>query len=245
MTKEPGGDNQRLPIALVVATGFEARIVERSLARANTSAAAAPAGFEVVRVGVACSAMEAQALAEAYSAIVSTGFAGALAAGVKSGTLVEPNHIVTADAGNYPVDPSLQAKMLPKDQNAVIRGPLLHTDRLLAQVSDKQQAFERSQCVACDMESGTLAMLAQHSARPFACLRVVLDPAATAIPAPILSLSDQQSPSQSDPSAAAFLKANLRHPSQIPATAVFLWHTRQASKALALAVSEFVSGTKV
>ena len=243
MTEQSGNDNEPLPIALVVATGFEARIVERSLSAASSDYS--PCKFEVVRVGVSCCAMNAKRLGDAYSAIVSTGFAGALAAGVESGTFVEPNHIVATGKDNYPLDPSLQQMMAIDDRQATISGPLLHTELLLASVAEKQHAFEISRCVACDMESGTLAQLAQQSGLPFACLRVVLDPATTPIPAPILSLSNQQPSSQSDPSAAAFLRATLRHPSQLPATAVFLWHTQRAAKALAQAITELAAKASV
>jgi len=218
--KGSSSDSRHLPVALVVATGFEARIVQRSLSKSRNSIAS-HSEFEVVQVGVACCAMDARELGEAYSAIVSTGFAGALAAGVESGTLIEPNHIVTPDNAHYTPDAAL-----------------LHTDQLLASVADKRHAFEHSQCIACDMESGTLALVAQKSGRPFACLRIVLDPAATPVPAPILSLSDPEAPSSNDPSAGAFLKAILKQPSQLPATAVFLWHTRKATKALAQALTE-------
>jgi len=158
VTTEQGSDNSRLPIALVVATAFEARIVERSLSKAPTgrSRRFPDSDFAVVRVGVSCCAMDAVRLGEDYSAIVSTGFAGALVAGVESGTIVEPDYIVTTDVKNCPVDPTLQRMLSAKDQQATVSGPVLHTDRLLASVADKQQAFESSQCIACDMESGIL-----------------------------------------------------------------------------------------
>jgi len=245
VTTGPGNNDRRLPIALVVATGFEARIVERSRlkALAGTSCRFSDSDLAVVRVGVSCCAMDAGRLCETYSAIISIGFAGALAAGVKSGTVIEPRHIVTSDNESFPVDLALQQMALVNNRQALVSGPLLHTSHLLASVADKQQGFESSQCIACDMESGILASVARQSARPFACLRVVLDPADMPIPAPILSLSDQQSASQSEPSVAAFLRAVLRHPAQLPATAVFLWHTRKAAKALAQAVEDLITGS--
>jgi len=237
VTKELVSDARRLPIALVVATEFEARIVERSLSKSRNSSVS-HSEFEVVQVGVACCAIDAEELGEAYSAVISTGFAGALAAGVKSGTLIEPNHIVAADNTCYSPDTALQQKIVGGSRESVANGALLHTNHLLASVADKQNAFEHSQCIACDMESGTLAFIARQSGRPFACLRIVLDPAATPVPAPILSLSDPEAPSSNDPSAGAFLKAILKQPSQLPATAVFLWHTRKATKALTQALTE-------
>jgi len=257
VTTGPGNNDRRLPIALVVATGFEARIVERSRlkALAGTSCRFSDSDLAVVRVGVSCCAMDAGRLCETYSAIISIGFAGALAAGVKSGTVIEPRHIVTSDNESFPVDLALQQMVLVNNRQALVSGPLLHTSHLLASVADKQQGFESSQCIACDMESessqciacdmesGILASVARQSARPFACLRVVLDPADMPIPAPILSLSDQQSASQSESSVAAFLRAVLRHPAQLPATAVFLWHTRKAAKALAQAVEDLITGS--
>jgi len=225
----------RLPIALVVATGHEAGIVKRAL---RTAKSADRMEFDVVQVGVGCCDMDSNGIVEAYSAIVSTGFAGALAAKIESGSMLLPEEVKNADNTAYDVDPDLQKMIVTNTHATVVSGPLLHTEVLLATTEHKKHAHDGSRCVACDMESATLAAAAKQGGRPFACLRIVLDPANTAIPIPIVSLAN----TTGDPTPAAFLQALLRHPREVPITASFLWHTFKASRALSRSVKQLIQG---
>ncbi len=247
MTCEQVPDQAHLPIALVVATGHEAKIVRRALHKATVRKANGPntqfTRFKVVLVGVGCSDLDSNRLTSAHAAIISTGFAGALRHGIESGTLLFPEEVKKSDNSTYNVDPDLQKKIennLHADTvpTHIARGSLLHTDSLLATTDQKQRACEQSACIACDMESAALAVAAKHGGRPFACLRIVLDPADITIPDPIMELADLQT----EPGAAAFLGAVLRHPGQLPATAAFLWHTFKASRALGRSVTNLVEG---
>jgi len=83
-----------------------------------------------------------------------------------------------------------------------------------------------------------LAEVAKNGGRSFACLRIVLDPADTTIPEPIVNLANLPG----EPTAVAFLVAVIRRPGQLPATVKFLWHTFKASKALSNAVTQLIGG---
>ena len=233
--------NLKLPVMLAVATGHEAGIVQRSLSSV-ASVTRDQLNFKVVQVGVGCSTLDSNRLSDTCSAIVSVGFAGALKPGIKSGTLLVPSLVKQSDENGIDVDASLQKKITRPMLAPVVNGSLLHTDNLLVTTTEKHKAFEHSGCAGCDMESGILAIAGQKANRPFACLRVVLDSANMAIPAPIVSLANAPTSASSDPSAAAFLSATLRHPGAVPATAKFLWHTFVASRALSQSVTRFIKG---
>ena len=243
MTNGPVPDRALLPVALAVATSHEAQIVERALRAADVGLKSPVSSFEVVGVGVGCSDLDSNRLAEGYTAIISTGFAGALEPGIESGTVLFPEDVKKTDNSTYNVNSDLQ-ELIEKNLHSdiaptdIARGSLLHTDSLLATTRQKQRAREDSQCIACDMESATLAATAMLGGRSFACLRVILDPADTKIPDPIVELTDLHT----NPIAAAFLIAVLRHPRQIPSTAAFLWHTFKASRALSRSVTKLVEG---
>jgi len=232
----------QLPIALVVATGHEAQIVDRAL-RATNVTDRFRLRFEVVQVGVGCAELDSKRLVETCGAIVSTGFAGALAPHIRSGTLLLPEKIKNTHNTVYGVDTDVQ-QMIGKNAqtdiapSAIVKGPLLHTDKLLATVSQKQHAYENSRCIACDMESATLAAVAEQGGLPFACLRIVLDPAHMIIPDPIVQLAELER----EPTATEFLTAVSRHPAQLAATAAFLWHTFKASRALSRSVKMLAEG---
>ena len=239
MTGRTPSGNVKLPIMLAVATGHEAGIVQRSV---SSVATVGQNNFEVIRVGVGCSTLDTNRLGDTCSAIVSVGFAGALKPGIKSGTLLVPGLIRKSDNTAIDVDASLQKMITQPMPEQVVDDSLLHTDRMLVTTAEKHSAFEHSGCAGCDMESGTLALAGEKANRPFACLRVVLDPASMTIPAPIVSLANAPASASNDPSGTEFLKAILRQPGQLPATATFLWHTFVASRALSQSVTRFIKG---
>jgi len=226
----------QLPIALCVATEHEARIVQRAIRSARVSTHVR-SNFNVVLVGVSCCDMDSNVIIDNHSAIVSTGFAGALQSGLDSGSLLFPESVKKADNTSYTIQRELQKKMTSNTAN-VAAGSVLHTDVLLATIEQKRVAHVQSGCAACDMESASLAAAAVQGNCAFACLRIVLDPANTVIPEPIVGLAN----SGGEPSAIAFLSAVCKKPGQLPATAVFLWHTFKASQSLVRSVKQLVEG---
>jgi len=170
----------------------------------------------------------------AYSAIVSTGFAGALDPDIASGSLLFPELVRKADNSTYPVDRELQQTITMNSPTEPVTGALLHTDQLLVTSTQKENACKDYQCIACDMESASLAATAKQGGQAFACLRIVLDPVKTPIPASIVDLTT----THTDPSASAFLNAVWRHPGQWAAIATFLWHSFKASRALSRSVQQ-------
>ena len=210
-------------IALAAATDFEVQQIKRALGGSPDSDT-----FTVIPVGVSCRKISDDWLGKSCSAIVSIGFAGALDPALQPGACLLPRFIVTSDQTSYEIDPDLHrmiAAQALQDHN-VHEAPLLHTAHLLSSIADKQQAYEQSNCSACDMESGILAEMAQRLAVPFACVRVVLDPATAPLPYCIAGFANPGW------TTADFLLANLRRPREVPATAAILKHTVIASRSL-------------
>lgn len=223
-------------ITLAVATDFEVKQIQRALSHTSPEQ---QSKFSVIPVGVSCRNMSLERFHQAScSTIVSIGFAGALDPALEPGTCLVPQSIVT-DQTSSVADPDIHRKIATHLQPHMHDAPLLHTDRLLASIDDKQQAHERSNCAACDMESGILAQLAQDLAIPFACVRVILDPATTPVPQSIANFATP------DWTVADFLRSNLLHPRELPATAAILKHTFTASRALRQATTNLVEGLAV
>lgn len=215
------GQKRLRTIALAAATDFEVRQIKRALGSCLNSAS-----FTVIPVGVSCREMSVDWPDKSYSAIVSIGFAGALDPSLQPGTCLVPKSIVTSDQTSYEVDTDMHRMIATQALHDVHDAPLFHTARLLSSIIDKQRAYEHSNCGSCDMESGILAELARRLAIPFACVRIVLDPATAPLPHSIAGFANPGWTTTD------FLLANLRRPRELPATAAILKHTAIASRAL-------------
>ncbi len=219
-------------MALAAATDFEVRQIKRAL---NSPQATGDA-LTVVPVGVACREISDDYFKSSCLGIVSIGFAGALDPALSPGACLAPRRIVTTDQTSYEVDPDLRQIIAACVPSGVTDTPLLHTARLLSSIKDKQHAYEQSNCSACDMESGILAELAQRLSIPFACLRVVLDPATAPLPYSIASFSNPGW------TTADFLLSTVLRPRELPATVAILRHTATASRTLRRVTKELSTG---
>lgn len=172
-------------ILVCAATGVEARACRRGLARAH-----ALDRFEVLRTGIGADAAErglrarlasitGPSSAEAPTAIVSTGFAGAksddLALGEWVLAEVLPEPLKTHPWLNGLLSRTLKARPVRCDAVDAV-----DTHRAPEEVPRARQAESLPQVV--DMESLRLASVAAELGLPFACLRLISDTPAHPIP---------------------------------------------------------------
>ncbi|WP_448582962.1 phosphorylase family protein [Thermaurantiacus sp.] len=153
---------------------------------------------------------EASRLArEGAAALLSVGLAGALAEGLQPGDLLVPARVVEAGGRTHGADAGLAGELgFVLDARS-----LLGSDRLVASVADKAALFAATGAVAVDMESHAVARAAQAAGLPFLAIRVIADPADTAIP----PCAHNSIGPDGRVKVAATLRALLRRPQDLPA----------------------------
>ncbi len=123
---------------------------------------------------------------------VSWGTAAGLSPQAQAGDLVLPDYVV-ANGQKYGTCNSFNEKLishLPDTVN-LHRQAIAETNKVLASVADKKQLFSTSDCLAADMESGTLAALATENELPFTAIRSISDSAESPLPKALLASFDQ------------------------------------------------------
>lgn len=137
--------------------------------------------------------------------ILSFGCAAGLSPEVKVGDIVIPEK-VWVDGKLIPVHAGLRHPFMRGIDATVWEGNLAHTPTILSTHTGKYGYFQKTKCVAADMESGILA----KSGIPFAVLRVVCDDHSTDLPkAACIPLKDGK------PNLPAILFSVLKNPFQI------------------------------
>ena len=139
-------------------------------------------------VRVACAggvAARAAALARAFiaegaSGLISIGIAGGLDPSLRPGDIIIGSGVETEE-GVIDCDPSWCDRLLaafPGARSGLVFGSAVAA----ATVAHKRALFQRRGALVVDMESGAVATAAAAAGLPFACLRVVSDPAGRALP---------------------------------------------------------------
>ena len=160
--------------------GFEG-LVFRPAAGARSLAAGelngVPALFAANGVGRRAAAAAARAIAGAnpVAALVSTGFAGALAPDYKVGDLFVAQRVIGGGVG--------YSGRLPACPNGSCRrGTLLTVDRVVQSAEEKRRLAASSGAQAVDMEAAAVAEVAAERSLPFYCVRALSDDAEAAFP---------------------------------------------------------------
>jgi len=114
------------------------------------------------------------------------GWCGGLSADLDVSDLILANRTILGDGQSiaHPPDDDLVAHVEQLAQNLgqrFVAGPVLTSERVLITVADKE-AGRATGAVAVEMEAGPLARWAADRGLPFVHLRVVLDPATSALP---------------------------------------------------------------
>jgi hopanoid-associated phosphorylase len=158
--------------------------------------------------------------------ILSFGFAGGLALGLRPGTCIVARGVLALGEG-FATDAAWARRMLaalPEARHA----DLAAADRAIQLPSEKRALHARTGAVAVDMESHIAGRMARERGLPFAALRVVVDPAEQAVPK--AALAGQHADGTAD--VRAVMAALWARPRDTPAVLRLAFDVWIASRAL-------------
>ena len=112
--------------------------------------------------------------------VISFGIAGGLDRRLRSGTHLVASEVITSE-GSVRTHEGWSRTLLNSSRDAV-HAPILGTDRVVIEPGHKHDLFARTGAVAVDTESHITALMARERGLPFACLRIVADPADRRVP---------------------------------------------------------------
>lgn len=208
-------------ILVVVGLAFEARI-------ARTSKGATVC---CRRGGEAEAAME-QALDDPRCrGAISFGIAGGLDHKIPTGTHLVASEIVTPQ-GTIATDPRWSQRLI-ESSDSWLHARILGADRVIADPLEKRELFETTGAIAVDTESHITALMARERGLPFACLRIVADPAHRRVPE--AALSGLHPDGRSNP--LGVVRALARRPHDVPALLSIARDTWLARRSLTRAMA--------
>jgi adenosylhomocysteine nucleosidase len=120
--------------------------------------------------------------------VLSTGCAGALAAGPRSGDIVLAEEIVDARGSASTTNAVWRERYRAAAVAAGLRvwaGRMVTTSRMLSGADEKRRLGERVNALAVEMEGAAIADWTRAAGVEFAAARVILDPAEPSLPAEI------------------------------------------------------------
>ncbi len=125
--------------------------------------------------------------------LVSWGFAGGLAPELSTGSLILPERVMAPDQFIYPVDLAWHEKLCRELEGQVdlYRGTLAESPGVLAGYKEKIGLFRRTQAIAVDMESASIALVAKEAEVPLMVIRAITDTAEMTIPRIVLRSADE------------------------------------------------------
>jgi hopanoid-associated phosphorylase len=166
---------------------------------------------------------------------ISFGIAGGLDHSVPSGTHLVASEIVTP-AGTVTTDARWAQRLLQScDRSRHAR--ILGSDRVIITPEEKRDLFEATGAVAVDTESHVTALMARERGLPFACLRIVADPAHRQVP--LAALSGLHPDGRANP--AGVIRALMRRPHETAALlsiARDTWRARRSLERALLSIGE-------
>ncbi len=137
-----------------------------------------------VALGARAGDAAAALAAEGADALLSVGYAGGLAPGIRAGDLILADAIVGRDGERIATDEDWRAWLSGLHGRT---GAIAESDAVVATVEAKRAIHGRTGALAVDMESGATARAALARGLPFLAIRVVLDPWNRALPAAALA----------------------------------------------------------
>lgn len=170
-----------------------------------------------------------RAVAAGAGALVSCGLAGGLDPALGSGSLITPRRVVdTGDDTVYHTEAAWrrQVRSLLACGSG---GSLLSTTDPVTDAAHKARLRQRYGAAAVDMESAAIAAVAARHSLPFLALRVIVDPAATALPRAATVALD----GDGRPRPLHLLGALLRRPREVAALWELARYNRLAGQSLA------------
>jgi adenosylhomocysteine nucleosidase len=209
-------------ILVVVGLAFEARI-----ARASKGATVC-----CRRGSEAEAAMERALHDPRCRGAISFGIAGGLDHRLRTGTHLVASEIATPK-GPVPTDARWSQRLMQASSRSR-RARILGADRVIIDPEDKRELFETTGALAVDTESHITALIARDRGLPFACLRIVADPAHRRVPE--AALCGLHPDGRANP--LGVMRALMRRPHDVPvllSIARDIWLARRSlSRAMAM-----------
>ncbi len=155
-------------------------------------------GRRVVLVEGGVGRTAAQRAAEALIAghrpkwILSAGFAGGLAAGLRQGDILMPDQIIDPVGKRLAIDFKIDPQTLATTPGLHV-GPLLTVDSIVRRADDKRALGKKYGALGVDMESSSVAEVCRESRVRFLSVRVISDTVDRELPADVDHLVRQKS----------------------------------------------------
>ena len=162
---------------------------------------------------------------------ISFGIAGGLDHSLPTGTHLVASEIVTQH-GAVATHARWSQRLLDSSSRAR-HAPILGADRVIVDPHEKRELFESTGAVAVDTESHITALMARDRGLPFACLRIVADPAHRRVPK--AALSGLHPDGRANP--AGVVRELMRRPHDMPALLSIARDTWRARRSLASALA--------
>jgi adenosylhomocysteine nucleosidase len=180
---------------IVVAMAAEARSLVKKITITNETVYV-PEGGVIQLSGIGAQRAERAAnilLKHGVAALLSWGTAGGLVSGVSPGSLVIPSVVIGADQCSYPTHPTWHERLFDRLKGYVdlYQGTLAESVTVLKSSTEKRVLFECTGAIAADMESRSVAEVAQEAHVPFMAIRAIADSADMAIPQLSLDTVDE------------------------------------------------------
>jgi adenosylhomocysteine nucleosidase len=146
-------------------------------------------GMGPTRATVASKAL----LKRGATALLSWGSAGGLASKVSPGSLILPKTVIASDRSLYHVDAPWHERLCNRLKGHVDfhAEPLVESVMVVRTPAEKVALFRETGAVGVDMESASVAAVAQEARVPFMAVRAVADSTDTTIPDSTLNAVDE------------------------------------------------------
>lgn len=142
-----------------------------------------PQLLNICGIGAAnASACTKKLITEGAKQLLNIGFCAGLAPNMPAGTLLLPQKILNEHQESI----TITNYELPK----AIKGTIISCDNIISDAKTKQEYYNKYHALAADMESFTIAKLAEAANIKFFCLKVILDPMDYSLPYAIKSWQD-------------------------------------------------------
>ena len=132
-------------------------------------------------------------IAEGVTALLSWGSGGALHPKLSPGNLVLPKSVIASQKNVFPTEADWHDRLLARLKNhlEIHSEPLAQSPSVLTSPREKSNFSNHSDAIAVDMESGSVAEMANRANLPFMAIRAIADTSDMAIPASALNAIDE------------------------------------------------------
>jgi hopanoid-associated phosphorylase len=131
-------------------------------------------------------------LSEGATGLLGWGFAAALDDGLRPGSVILPESVISATGESYPITAEWHRRLYQvlSAKLPVATEALLESEMIVKRPDAKRILARQTRAAATDMESGAQARLALARGIPFAVVRVISDTASSPIPEIVMQTLD-------------------------------------------------------